>query len=48
MERLTYYQLKGKAPIIPITLLGGAVHAGFPSPALDYMEDEISLDETIN
>lgn len=47
MEQLTYYQLKGKAPVIPIVLLGGAVQAGFPSPALDYMEDEISLDETL-
>ncbi len=47
MERLTYYQLKHKAPIIPITMLGGSVQAGFPSPALDYMEDEISLDETL-
>ncbi len=47
MECLTYYQLKTKAPIIPVIMLGGAVQAGFPSPALDYMEDEISLDETL-
>ena len=47
MERLPYLQLKTKAPIIPIVMLGGAVQAGFPSPALDYMEDEISLDETL-
>ncbi len=45
MEQLTH-QLKGKAPIIPITELGGPAPTGFPSPALDYMEDEISLDET--
>lgn len=47
MEPFTYLPLKHKAPIIPIAMLGGAVQAGFPSPALDYMEDEISLDETL-
>ena len=31
--------------IIPITKIGTGVHAGFPSPAMDHMEDVISLDK---
>ena len=31
--------------IIPIMKIGTGVHAGFPSPAMDHMEDVISLDK---
>ena len=48
MFELTTYQFHGQGmPVIPIKVLGGAVPAGFPSPALDYYEDTISLDRTL-
>jgi len=48
MFELTKFQFHGQGmPIIPIKMLGGAVQAGFPSPALDYYEDTISLDRTL-
>lgn len=42
---MTTNQLKQYFPVIPIIKLGGAVQAGFPSPAMDYVEDAISLDK---
>src|SRR4051794_35059929 len=42
---MTIYQLKQYFPVIPITKVGGAVQAGFPSPAMDYAEDAICLDK---
>lgn len=48
MFELTTQHNFGKGmPIIPIRMLGSTVPAGFPSPAMDYQEDVISLDKTL-
>ena len=41
------YQLRKYFPVIEINRIGGAVHAGFPSPGLDFHEGEISLDREL-
>ena len=43
-QGIKLYQLRKYYPVIPVPQIGGAVQAGFPSPAMDYVEDAISLD----
>jgi DNA polymerase V len=44
MQQIIQYPALGKAPI-HIPLFSDKVAAGFPSPATDYIEDRLSLDE---
>lgn len=36
-----------RASIIPIPMMGQTAHAGFPSPADDYIEDTIDLNDVL-
>ncbi|MGZ2368838.1 LexA family protein [Ancylomarina sp. YFZ004] len=45
-SKLTIYHVSTDSPT-PIPLVGSSVHAGFPSPADDFIEKNISLDSEL-
>jgi len=44
--KLTIYHVSTDSPT-PIPLVGSSVHAGFPSPADDFIETNISIDKEL-